>query len=86
MQKETITNLCNSNRLSNKSKTDIGHGYYGPETGDQVWESNPGPTKTSCWKVRILNPGPTKKIMCKARGSNPGPTKKDRSHDCARNC
>ena len=41
--------------------SDIGHGYYRPETGDQVWESNPGPTK---------------KIVCKARGSNPGPTKK----------
>ena len=41
--------------------SDIGHGYYGPETGDQVRESNPGPTK---------------KITCKARGSNPGPMKK----------
>ena len=41
--------------------SDIGHGYYGPETGDRVQESNPGPTK---------------KIVCKARGSNPGPTKK----------
>ena len=40
---------------------DIGHGYYGPETGN---------------RVRELNPGPTKKIVCKARGSNPGPTKK----------
>ena len=58
--------------------SDIGHGYCGPETGDQVQESNPGPTK---------------KIVCKARGSNPGPTKKivrmivhaiakyDRAHD-----
>ena len=25
--------------------SDIGHGYYGPETGDQVEELNPGPTK-----------------------------------------
>ena len=41
--------------------SDIGHGYYGPETGDRVPESNPGPTK---------------KIMCKARGLNPGLTKK----------
>ena len=56
--------------------SDIGHGYYGPETGDRVQESNPGPTKRSCCKVRELNPGPTKKIACKARGSNPGPTKK----------
>ena len=55
---------------------DIGHGYYGPETGDWVWESNPGPTKRSCYKAREFNPGPTKKIACKARGSNPGPTKK----------
>ncbi len=56
--------------------SDIGNGYYGPETGDPVWESNPGPTKRSCCKVRELNPGPTKKLMCKARGSNPGQTKK----------
>ena len=52
---------------------DIGHGYYGPETGDLVRETNPGLTKRSCCKVRELNPGPTKKIVCKARG---GPTKK----------
>ena len=56
--------------------SDIGHGYYGPETGDRVQETNPGPTKRSCCKVRESNPGPTKKIACKARGSNPGPTKK----------
>ena len=55
--------------------SDIGHGYYGPETGDRIRESNPGPTKRSCCKVRELNPGPTKKIVCKARGLNPGPTK-----------
>ena len=73
--------------------SEIGHGHYGPETGDRVRESNPGPTKRSCCKVRDLNPGPTKKIACKARGSNPGPTKKivrtivhviakyDRAHD-----
>ncbi len=74
--------------------SDIGHGYYGPETGDRVRESNPGPTQRSCCKVRELNPGPTKKIACKARGLNPGPTKKNintivqgiakcnRAHDC----
>ncbi len=74
--------------------TDIGHGYYGPETGDRVRESNPGPTKRSCCKGRKSNPGPTKKIACKARGSNPGPTKMiiciivhaiakyDRKYDC----
>ena len=29
--------------------SDIGHGYYGPETGDRVRESNPGPTqKIAC--------------------------------------
>ena len=56
--------------------SDIGHRYYGPETGHRVWESNPGPTNRSCCKVRELNPGPTKKIACKATGSNPGPTKK----------
>ena len=55
---------------------DIGHGYYGPETGDRVQESNPGLTKRSCCKVRESNPGPTNKIMCKAKGSNLGPTKK----------
>ena len=29
---------------------DIGHGCYGPKTGDRVRESNPGPTKRSCCK------------------------------------
>ena len=77
---------------------DIDHGYYGPETGDQVQESNPGPTKRSCCKARESNPGPTKKIACKARGSNPGPTKKivrtilhaiakyNRTHDLKNSC
>ena len=44
--------------------SDIGHGYYGPETGDQVRESNPGPTKKTMCKVRGSNPGPIKKIIC----------------------
>ncbi len=78
--------------------SDIGHGYYGPKTGDRVRESNPGPTKRSYCKARESNPGPTKKITCKARGSNPGPTKKivrtivhanakyDRAHDCKISC
>ena len=47
---------------------DIGHGYYGPETGAQVQESNPGPTKRSCCKVRGSNPGPTKKTMMQGQG------------------
>ena len=36
--------------------SDIGQGDYGPEAGNWVQKSNPGPTK---------------KIVCKARGSNP---------------
>ena len=43
--------------------SDIGHGYYRPETGDQVRESNPGPTKKIVCKAKGLNPGPTKKIV-----------------------
>ena len=58
------------------SSSDIGHGYYGPETGNWVGESNPGPSKRSQCKGRGSNPGPTKKILCKARGSNPGLTEK----------
>ncbi len=69
---------CGGKYLSpqTESDTDIGHRYYGPETGDRVRESNPGPTKRSCCKARESNPGPIKKITCKARDSNPGPTKK----------
>ncbi len=63
---------------------DIGHGYYGPEAGDWVWESNPGPTKRSSYKVKELKPGPIKKIMCKARGSNLGLTKKSLVQSCTR--
>ena len=40
--------------------SDIGHGFYWPETGDQAQESNLGPVKRSCCMVRGLNPGPTK--------------------------
>ena len=55
---------------------DIGHKYYGPETGDRVQESNPGPSKRLLCKGSDSNPGPTKRPCCKVRGSNPGPTKK----------
>ena len=37
---------------------DIGHRYYGPDTGNRAWES--GPIKISSGLVRGLNPGPTK--------------------------
>ena len=62
---------------TDNSRNDIGHGYYGPETGVWVRESNPGPTKRSCCKVKESNPGPTKKIVCKDWGSNPALTKKN---------
>ncbi len=42
------------------SHIDIGHESHWPETGDLVWE---------------LNPGPIKKIVLFGRGSNLGPTK-----------
>ena len=51
--------------------SDIGHGYYGPETGDRVRESNPGPTKRSCCKARESNPGPTKKDCVQGQGFEP---------------
>ena len=75
----TLTSICQW-----ALQADIGHRYYGPETGDWVQESNPGPTKRSCCKVRESNPGPTKKIACKARGSNPGTTKRLFAQSCTR--
>jgi hypothetical protein len=40
--------------------SDIGHGWCGPETGNQAQELNLGPKKGSSCKVWGLNPGPTK--------------------------
>ena len=58
--------------------SDIGHGYYGPETNDRVRESNSGPTKKIVCKARGLNPGPIKKIV---RTIVHAIAKYDRAHD-----
>jgi hypothetical protein len=45
--------------------SDIGQGFYWPETGDQAGESNPGPTQQPCCKVKGSNPGPTRTSCAK---------------------
>ncbi len=47
--------------------SDIDHGFYWPETGNQAQESNLGPVKRSCCMDRGSNLGPTK-TSC-ARGA-----------------
>ncbi len=79
-----------SNVHSHETSTDIGHGYYGPETDVQDRESNPGPTKRSCCKVRGSHPGPTQNTIMQDQGFEPWIYKKDcayeRAHDRQYDC